>query len=141
LSWDEISKAEYSTWTSNISTEAVLSSAKNEVNQNSTFGKVKTNVEWLEKYNDREFSLNIIKYKEQQKELKDIYKQLDALYKLPKAMDIKNLSVDSVVISTDKDKIDKNKQWLKVRSDDIYIDESVRVLNKIISQNNMAKTN
>ncbi len=141
LSWDEISKADYSTWTSNISTAAVLSSANNEVNQNATFGKVKTNVEWLEKYNDREFSLNITKYKEQQKELKDIYKQLDALYKLPKAMDIKNLSADSAAIGTDKDKIDKNKQWLKVRSDDIYIDESVRVLNKIISQNNMAKTN
>jgi carboxyl-terminal processing protease len=56
-------------------------------------------------------------------------------------MDIKNLVSDTSAINTDKDKIDKNKQWIKVRSDDIYIDETVKVLNKIISQNNTAKTN
>ena len=53
----------------------------------------------------------------------------------------KNLSSDTLAINADKDKIDKNKQWLKVRSDDIYIDQSVKVLNKIITQNNLAKSN
>ena len=141
LSWDEIPKADYKTWVSTFSEPALLNSANNEVNQSSTFSKIKSDVAWLEKNNDREYSLNINKYKEEQKELKDIIKQIDGLYKLPKPMDIKNLASDALGENADKDKIDKNKQWLKVRGDDIYIDESVKVLNKIITQNNMAKRN
>lgn len=141
LSWDEIPKADYKTWTSNISNPAVVSSANNDVNQNTTFGKIKTNVEWLEKNNDREYSLNINKYKQEQKELKDVYKQIENLYKLPKPMDIRNLNADLEAINADSDKVNRNKQWLKVRVDDIYIDETVKVLNKMISQNNMAKSN
>ena len=141
LSWDEIPKADYKTWVSTFSEPALLNSANNEVNQSSTFSKIKSDVAWLEKNNDREYSLNINKYKEEQKELKDIIKQIDGLYKLPKPMDIKNLASDALSENADKDKIDKNKQWLKVRGDDIYIDESVKVLNKIITQNNMAKRN
>ena len=141
LKWDEINKADYKTWTSTVSTPALVSSANNDVNQSSTFGKIKTNVQWLEKYNDKEYSLNISKYKEEQKELKDVVKQIETLYKLEKPMEIQNMTADVPAINTDKDKIDKNKQWLKVRSDDIYIDESVKVLNKMITQNNLAKSN
>ena len=141
MTWDEIPKADYKTWTSSASESAVVNSANNDVNQSSTFEKLKTNVQWLEKNNDKEYSLNITKYKQEQKELNDVYKQIETLYKLPKPMAINNLTSDTTSINTDKDKIDKNKQWLKVRSDDIYIDESVKVLNKIITQNNVAKTN
>ena len=141
LRWDEIQKADYKTWISNFSTSSLLTTAINEVNQNSTFSKLKTNVALLEKFNDREYSLNISRYKDEQKELKDLFKQIETLYKLPKPMAINNLSSDTLAINADKDKIDKNKQWLKVRSDDIYIDESVKVLNKIITQNNVAKSN
>ena len=141
LKWDEIDRADYKTWTSNVSTTTIVNSANTDLNQNSAFSKIKTNVQWLEKNNDREYSLNITKYKEEQKELKDIYKQIETLYKLPKPMNMNTPASDTTAINSDKDKMDKNKQWLKVRADDIYIDESVKVLNKMITQNNMAKTN
>lgn len=141
LKWDEIGKADYKTWTVTSSTPALVSSANEAVNQSTTFGKIKTNVQWLEKYNDKEFSLNIVKYKDEQKQLKDVVKQIETLYKLPAPLDIKNVQADVESLSADKDKTDKNKQWLKVRSDDIYIDESVKVLKKMITENNLAKSN
>ena len=141
LQWDEIAKADYKTWTSNISSPAIVSSANDEVNKSTTFGKIKANVQWLEKNNDREYSLNISKYKEEQKKLKDVYKEIDNLYKLSNPMKMVNLQADSMSISNDNDKIEKNKQWIKVRSDDIYIDATVKVINKMITQNNTAKTN
>lgn len=141
LQWDEIAKADYRTWTSNISNPAIVSSANEEVNKSTTFGKIKANVQWLEKNNDKEYSLNISKYREEQKKMKDIYKEIDNLYKLSKPMSMVNLQADSMAISNDSDKVEKNKQWLKVRSDDIYIDASVKVINKMITQNNTAKTN
>lgn len=141
LQWDEIAKADYKTWTSNISSPVIVSSANDEVNKSTTFGKIKANVQWLEKNNDREYSLNISKYKEEQKKLKDVYKEIDNLYKLSNPMKMVNLQADSMSISNDNDKIEKNKQWIKVRSDDIYIDATVKVINKMITQNNTAKTN
>ncbi len=139
LKWDEISKADYSTWTSTPSSDAIISKANAEVNTSSTFGKIRSNAEWLEKYNDKEYSLNITKYKEDQKQLKAVVKQLEELYKLQKPMAIENLAADTSSINQAQDKIDKNKQWIKIRSTDIYIDESVRVLNQMISTNNLAK--
>ncbi len=141
LSWDEISTADYKPWISNFSTSSLLTNVINEINQNPTFSKLKANVALLEKFSEREYSLNIDKYKDEQKELKDLFKQIETLYKLPNPMALNNLTSDTLVINADKDKIDKNKQWLKVRSDDIYIDQSVKVLNKIITQNNLAKSN
>ncbi len=140
LSWDEITKADYKTWSSISSEDPIITSANNEVNKSTTFGKIKTNVQWLEKYNDKEYSLNINKYKADQKELKTVYKQIEDLYKLAQPLTFQNLAADTASINEGKDKIEKNKQWIKIRSTDIYIDESVKVLNKMIAQDNLAKT-
>jgi carboxyl-terminal processing protease len=141
LRWDEINKADYKTWTSTASDDLIISSANNDVNKSATFGKIKENVLWLEKYNDKEYSLNIAKYKEDQKKLKDVYKQIEDSYKLPTPLNIQNVAADTMAINAAQDKIDKNKQWIKIRSTDIYIDETVKVLNKMIAQGNTAKVN
>jgi carboxyl-terminal processing protease len=141
LQWDEIEKAPFKQWTSSFSTDAVISSANDEVNKSTSFGKIKTNVQWLEKNSEKAYSLNIAKFKEDQKHLKDVYKQIEDLYKLPKPMVIKNIAADSVEINKAKEKVERNKAWLKRVGDDIYIDESVKVINKMIVQANTAKVN
>lgn len=139
LVWDEIKNAPYSKWSSTYSTDAVISSSRQDVQTSTTFGKIKTNVQWLEKNYDRAYSLNLDQFKKDQKQLKDVIKQIEEAYKLPKAMDIKNLESDTAVIASSKEKTDRNKQWIKARSEDIYIDESVKVLTKMITQANLAK--
>ena len=141
LKWDEINKANYTAWTSSYSTDAIINSANDDVNKSASFGKIKTNVEWLEKNNDKQFSLNINAFKQDQKQLKAVYKQIEEAYKLTKGMDIKNIVSDTLSINSSKDKTDRNKQWIKVRSEDIYIDQSVKVLQKMIIQANLAKAN
>ena len=141
LKWDEIGKADYKTWNSSFSTDAVVSVANEEVNKSATFSKIKTNVQWLEKNADRVYSLNLAKFKQDQKELKSVYKQIEDLYKLSKPLDVRNISADTAAIGEAKDKIEKNKQWIKRLSDDIFIDETVKVLNQMIVQSNMAKAN
>ena len=139
LVWDEIKDATYKQWSSTYSTDAVINSSKEDVNSSSTFNKIKTNVEWLQKNYDRAYSLNLDQYRKDQKALKDVIKQIEEAYKLPKAMDIKNLSADAEGIAASKEKTERNKQWLKSRSEDIYIDESVKILTKMITQANLAK--
>jgi carboxyl-terminal processing protease len=141
LPWDEIGKADYKTWTSTISNDVVVKNVDEQVSKNPVFNKIKTTIDQLEKSNDKEYSLNLIKYKEEQKQFKAMVKELDDAYKLAKELDIKNIAVDAAAISAAQDKIDKNKQWLKRLSNDIYIDETVKVMNNMITLSTTAKSN
>jgi carboxyl-terminal processing protease len=134
LPWDEIAKADYQPWNSTINNDAVVSLVNEQINKGSVFNKIKTNVDWLEKNSEKEYSLNFIKYKEEQKQLKAAYKQLEDLYKLAKEMNVRNTTSDTAIIGTAKDKVEKNKQWLKRLSGDIYIDETVKAMNNMIMQ-------
>jgi len=95
-------------------------------------------IEWIDKKNDKEASLNLVKYKEDLKQLKVAYKQLDSLYKLPKEMTVMNNAIDTVGVSADKEKLDRNKQFLTRLKGDVYIDETVKVMNNMINQSNVA---
>lgn len=140
LPWDEIGKAEYRPWTSTISYDDVIRYSDAQISGNPTFTKIKESVSWLENYSDKAYSLNLDKYKEEQKQFKTRIKELDELYKLNKEMSVKNLEVDLSVINSAKEKIEKNNQWLKRVSNDIYIDETVKVMNNMITQTVTAKS-
>ena len=141
LPWDEIAKSDYKPWTSTISNDVVITFSEQQIAQNATFNKIKENMKWLEQYNDKAYSLNLNKYKEEQKQLRAKDKELDDLYKLNKEMTVKNIAADTVVINSAKDKVEKNTQWLKRISKDIYIDETVKVMNNMITQTATAKSN
>ena len=141
LPWDEIAKAEYKTWTSTVSNDVVINYSHNQIAKNVTFNKIEASIKWLEIYSNKEYSLNINKYQEEQKLFKAKIKELDELYKLNKEMTVKNVAADMTVINSAKEKIEKNTQWLKRISADIYIDETVKVMNSMISQSATAKSN
>lgn len=139
LPWDTIAKAEYRPWASTISNDAVIKTSDSQIAKSLTFNKIKESSEWIEKFNDKEYSLNIVKYKEDQKQLKAKGKELDDLIKMNKEMTVKNPDADTLVINSAKDKIEKNTKWLKNVSNDIYIDETVRVMNNMIILSATAK--
>ncbi len=141
LPWDEIGKADYKPWTSTISTDAVVKYGSELVVENPNFKKIRETVDWLDKYNDKEYSLNLNKYKEEQKVLKAKVAELDKLYKLNKDLSVKNTEADQAILNEAKDKLEKNNQWLKRVSGDIYIDETVKVMYNMIGQSNTAKSN
>lgn len=141
LPWDEIPKADYQPWTSSISDSVVVNLTYDQINKGSVFSKIKTNIDWLGSNSEKEYSLNITKYKEEQQEVKTTYKQLEELSKLPKELNVKNVAADTTTINTAKDKIEKNKLWLKRISGDIYVDESIKVINNMIMQKATAKNN
>ncbi len=138
LSWDEISKAQYSPWVSTYSADAVVNAANEQISTSNTFKTMRQQIEWIDKKNDKEASLNLVKYKEDLKQLKVAYKQLDSLYKLPKEMTVMNNAIDTVGVSADKEKLDRNKQFLTRLKGDVYIDETVKVMNNMINQSNVA---
>ena len=138
LTWDEISKADYKPWVTSYNASSVINNANKDINASTTFKSLKEKVVLIDKQNDKEYSLNLNKYKEEQLLLKTEYKQLDSLYKLPKEMNVVNSVVDGAALSTDKERIERNKQFFNRIKGDIYIDETVKVMNNMIGQTNLA---
>lgn len=142
LAWDEIPKADYKTWPDTYNKTQVVKDADAEIAKNKAFQLISSTVQWLDKENDKEVSLNLEKFRAQKKLLNATYKQLDNLYKIAKELDVKNLAADTEKFNADKDKTEKNKQWLKRISGDIYIDEAVKVMDNIIQgENGVVKNN
>ena len=141
LPWDEISKADYQPWSGAANNDAVVTAVNAQLNNGSVFSKIKEKVNQLEAYNEKEYSLNINKYKEEQKTLKAVYKQLEELTKIAKDINIANAATDVETINASKDRAERNKQWLKRLSGDIYLDETVRVISNIIEQKTTAQNN
>ena len=138
LVWDEIGKADYKPWITNYSAKSVINTANQEINTSTTFKSMKEKVVLIDKQNDKEYSLNISKYKQEQQLLKTEYKELDSLYKLPKEMIVLNSSIDTTGLHLDKERVERNKQFFARVKGDIYIDETVKIMNNMIGQTNLA---
>ncbi len=137
LGWDEIPKAVYNVENNDFNT--IVNEEKNELAKNERFSKLKKSLEQLNLRSKKAYSLNINQYKLEQKAFKSLIKEIDELSKLSKSLEFKNLASDTATINSAQDKIDNNKQWMKFRVNDIYINESVNVIEKMISQNNLVK--
>ena len=137
LSWDEIAKAEYKPWVSTYSDVNVVTEAQTQLKKSVVFNNITEQIKWIDKQNDKNYPLNLYKYKEEQKQLKAAYKQLDSFYKLNKNLVVKNVRVDENNLGNDSAKIEKNKQFINRLKTDIYLDESLKVLHNMIKQGNV----
>jgi carboxyl-terminal processing protease len=138
LGWDEIPKADYKVEPNDFN--PIIVAEKNEISKNDRFSKLKKNLEELNLRSKKAYSLNINQYKTEQKVFKALIKEIDETSKLTQSLEFKNLASDTAAINSAKDKIDNNKQWMKFRVNDIYINESVKVVEKMITQNNLVKS-
>ena len=139
LNWDEIPKASYTTWNPGYSFNSIVSEENNELSKSPVFKGIREDVDLLDKYNDAETPLNIKKYREQLEQVKSISKKLDSLDKLSVDLPVHNIVSDSLAITGDSEKVEKNKQFLKRISNDIYISQTVKVINKMIGQEQLAQ--
>ena len=56
-------------------------------------------------------------------------------------LNVELVPADETKLSVDKDKLERRKQWIKNLSSDIYLNETVNVVNDMIKQGNFAKAN
>ncbi len=137
LPWDQIEKTKYQSWTSGIDFKQVEVNAKQRIASDSAFSIINKNTAWLDENTDKEYNLNIAKYKAQQDKIRTIIRQNDTLSKLSSPLNMSPLAIDNdkYYNNPDKAKLERNKQWLSIVQKDMYIDETVDILNDMISLN------
>ncbi|MEQ1677511.1 MAG: carboxy terminal-processing peptidase [Chitinophagaceae bacterium] len=139
LPWDEINKASYGNWSAGYDLKTIQQLASQRLDNDPAFKLIKETTEWLSKQNDKEYSLNIEKYREEQKAIRTSVKQMEALLKLKEELNVTALPKEVNRWAEDKNKQDRFTQWLKNLQKDIYLDQAVKVMNDMIGQQNVVK--
>jgi carboxyl-terminal processing protease len=139
LPWDEITKAPYTNWIAGYDLKRIQQLASDRLESDPTFKLIKESTEWLSKENDKQYSLNIDKYREDQKAIRTTIKQMESLLKLKEELNVTALPAEVNRWAEDKNKQERFQQWLNDRRKDIYLDQAVKVVNDMIGQQNLAK--
>jgi carboxyl-terminal processing protease len=134
LAWDEIPKANYTVWNPGYSLAPIVSEMNSSINQNANFKAIRETVSLLDKYRKEEVPLNITKYIEMQKAIKDASKRLETFSKSSADMSVKSVEIDLETAGNDTLKVSKQTQFLKSISNDIYVHEAVKVIDKVIGE-------
>lgn len=140
LPYDEISKANYNMWQPGFSYQTVENLASARIANDSVFRLIKKETNVLAKQDDKEYPLEITQFRKEQEVTRDAVKRIEKLIKLDKSMQVSFLPQDtSRYISADKDKTERYKQWLDNVSKDVYVDQAVKVIDDLVTQENLAK--
>lgn len=143
LEWDEISKAPYKTWKGEYDLQTIKKLSSARVNSSPVFQTIKEATDWLAKHNNnKEYPLQIDKYRAEQKMLRAKVQQIDSILKLPadNALKVSYLPVDKERFTADKDRSERYAQWLKSLSRDIYLDQAVKIVGDIRNQQHLVRT-
>jgi carboxyl-terminal processing protease len=133
LAWDEMPKADYTTWKYAYDINNIRTTSTERTNTNIAFTTISKNASWLDKQNDKMFPLNLKSYQDEQKMIRATIKQIDSVSKLAVPMTISTMSQDTLKYSVDKDKGERYKQWVDSRKTDIYLKETINVMDDMIS--------
>ncbi|HRQ51600.1 MAG TPA: carboxy terminal-processing peptidase, partial [Agriterribacter sp.] len=119
---------------------AIRQREEGRIKSDSVFEQISANTRLLSELNDKVYTLNLKKYQEEQKQIKEIVQQIDKLTKTDKANPVELLPSDVSRFSNDQAKLERQQQWLKNLKSDIYLNETVSIVNNIISHNAIVRS-
>ncbi|WP_143306938.1 carboxy terminal-processing peptidase [Chitinophaga vietnamensis] len=135
LAWDEIPKASFTPWYNPVNVEQLKKNSEKRLAASPAFKLLSENLNTLKKMEKQEtYSLNLQTYKNEQKSNTAALKKYDAVNDKVKELNISNIKMDMEKLGSDSAKIARNKDWLKARTKDFYLDEAVSVMNDLIVQ-------
>jgi len=129
LPWDEIKPATINTWTANWNMEEIKKKSQSRVDKDLAFKQIRALEEKYKKQADNTLiSLNLDKFRAEQKKNNEETDILDKLEKDSKQLNAYGMAVDLEKIATDSTKKVMNEDWIKNVKKDTYIKEAVNVI-------------
>lgn len=135
LAYDEIPKATYTPWIYPVDVTSLRKKSELRLESNQHFKMLQENISTVKAMDKQEtYSLDEASFKAEQKKNAGMLKKYDSASETLKALNIQNLKVDLEKYGNDTMKLARNKEWLKVRTKDMYLDEAVNVMDDLIGQ-------
>jgi carboxyl-terminal processing protease len=131
MPWDEISKADYVEF-KNINYPSVIKNSQSRTKKSPQFNLVEAQAKEVKsKRDDTKYSLNLEKFRAEQKQLRDQNKKYDELRKEIKGFSGQLLPDDITKFGSDTTRLNRENRWVKNVTKDIYIHEATNVINDI----------
>ncbi len=134
LAWDEIGSTQYKAWKSDYDLNYIVTRSNERIKQNKSFQLIKENTDWLSKYNDKQYSLSLTKFRQEKKTLSTTIKTIDSLIKMQTPLSVVNLEVDLQRIKGDAGKEERNTAFVNRLKNDLHLGETVNVMTDMIQQ-------
>lgn len=132
MTWDEIAPAQYKAFKPSYSLDKLKSNSEERVKNNPGFTILSDAAKRLKKQKDNTLvSLNYDKYVAEQKQYKEEAKKLEELDKEIPGIDVEPLKVDVTASASDTSKASKTKEWFKSIKKDIYLNETIAIMNEM----------
>jgi carboxyl-terminal processing protease len=140
LPWDEIRSAKYKKWQGKYDINEIINKSRTRVSQNSSFNDISVQTKILLEGSKKKYCLEINQFRKERNELTAAVRRIDTLTKLSTPLDITNIPLDLKEISRDSLKIERNNSFLKIRKNDLYLSETIRVVDDMINEEKYAKS-
>jgi carboxyl-terminal processing protease len=131
MPWDEISKADYVEFKT-INYTQVLKSSQSRIKKSTQFNLIEAQAKEVKaKKDDTKYSLNLERFRAEQKQLRDQNKKYEDLKKEIKGFSGQLLPDDITKFGSDTARLNRENRWVKNVTKDIYIHEASNVINDI----------
>ncbi|RAR74118.1 carboxy terminal-processing peptidase [Flavobacterium aciduliphilum] len=132
MPWDKIDPADYKVWQNNKNYDLAIANSKNRVVHNEQLKLIDENAKWRKLKNDETtYSLQIDKFKEEQKNLEEANKKYKAMSDYDNGMVFKSLGYEENLMKQDVTLKEKRDRWHEALEKDVYIEEAVHVLDDL----------
>lgn len=135
LKWDEIPAANYTPLNA-VNVPALAAASAKRVASNGVFKLIdESGAKLKQREEDNSYSLNEAVYLKEQEEASVMSKKLEELEKKGTTMAVSNPREDLKRINMDSTTVNKNKNWIKNLQRDIYISETINIINDMARPN------
>ena len=132
MPWDKIDAAEYNVWNQQTNFETAIENSKIRMIENKQFNLIDENAKWLDERNKQNvYSLQINKFKTEQKNLLEISKKYKSISDYKNSFQFTSLPYEEELIKTDVSLKEKREDWHENLSKDIYIEEAIHILDDL----------
>jgi carboxyl-terminal processing protease len=132
MQWDQIKPAKYQTTNSIKKLEAIKRSSETRTNNDVFKAMEESAKRWkVQRDNDRK-TLNLVEYRTEKKELKEVNDVYSRLFKPFDDLSINNLTADAESIATDSLKLKRTTSWHKSIKKDVYLFEALQIAEELV---------
>ena len=132
LPWDQIDKANYKTWKGYKNIEKVIELSKERMKENQQMSLIDEQAKWIKKQRDENtYPLDFLGYRKKNESAEKQSKKFDAINDYTSSYDFESLPYELKMMEKDSVLADKRKKWHKALKSDVYVEESIHVLNDL----------
>ncbi len=140
MPWDKIDAADYAVWNKQTNFDKAIANSKKRIAANTQMKLIDENARWVDERNKVDiYSLQIDKYKNEQKKLEETSKKYKTIADYDNKLPFTSLPYETELMKNDATLKEKRESWFESLSKDIYVEEALHILDDLKGGNDTKK--